>query len=124
MSSSALIIGFMACGNACVLDLNKLKTYTMDANIFITNTDDNVISLLALVHCYNPPPIPTGDELFSVHFVVGHIASVCGGGDVSGNCNLNQYNVEIDAIVVHAFDIYPFYKHYHHYLRSYLFLTV
>lgn len=103
MSGSAVIFGFITCFNACTLDLNKSKTDTMDGDIFVSNEDVDVQSILALIHCYNPPPVPSGVDSFAVHFIVSCIACVTGEGNVGANHNLKEYDIKIDAIAVCIF---------------------
>lgn len=112
MPGSAFFYGPVACHNIRNIFSDKPKTFTFDAEVFLgPDEDDTTRVMMAVLHYYVPPNLPTPDE-GRIYLAGGKLASISGSTPVGEDYYASSYDAVIDA----SFVCLPF-------SRSYFLLT-
>jgi hypothetical protein len=100
MSGSSILTAVFCCTNCCILDEEKKKTITYDAELLLgkdENDEDHFINII--VHFFiSKGEMEPEEDIYL--FVIGKIISIKNDTVVGDNQSVEDYNLELDAFVV------------------------
>jgi uncharacterized protein YtpQ (UPF0354 family) len=100
MSGSSILTAVFCCTNRRILDKEKKKTITYDAELLLGKDDNDEDQFInAIVHFFvSKGEMEPEEDIY--HFIVGKIISIKNDTIVGDDQNVEDYDLELDAFVV------------------------
>jgi hypothetical protein len=102
MTGSSIIFGFLPCNNRCVLNPDKPRTYTYDAEVVIGEDETGDIQTLTALLQFFAASDAIIPENGAIHYVWGKVASMDADMVVGDGLSNENYDVLIEADFVRS----------------------
>jgi hypothetical protein len=101
MPGTAQIFGLLPLSNVRKLFTEKLRTVTMDVEIFVRVTNNGKLQVLQAILYHFVPFHTTTEVEDNMYFIHGHVSSIDSSVVVGSDHNRRDYQFAIDAEVMH-----------------------